>query len=253
MSAISACDFRKVDALAETNSKKESNMETIQSTTTIQYKIPPIDAAALPEIESATFAMGWFWGPDSQFGSMDGVVRTRVGYSGGQKKDPTYRSIGDHSETIQIDYDPTRVSYKELLFIFWQNHDPTSRAWSRQYMSAIFYHNDDQKKLALETRAFEENQRNKKIQTEIVPYSKFYLAEDYHQKYQLRQHSDLMKEFKAMYPRGINFVNSTAAARINGYIAGHGTPEEINATIANLGLSSTGRERLLAISKRWKN
>ena len=85
---------------------------------------------------------------------MDGVVRTRVGYSGGQRKDPTYRSIGDHSETIQIDYDPARTSYKKLLFIFWQSHDPTHHAWSRQYMSAIFYQNEEQRKLALETRTF---------------------------------------------------------------------------------------------------
>ena len=108
---------------------------------------------------------------------MEGVVRTRVGYAGGQTKDPTYRSIGDHSETIQIDYDPTRLSYRKLLSIFWQSHDPTSPAWSRQYMSAIFYHNDEQRMLALETRALEEKRRNKRIQTEIVPFGKFYLAE----------------------------------------------------------------------------
>ena len=184
---------------------------------------------------------------------MDGVIRTRVGYAGGQKKDPTYRSIGDHSETIQIDYNPNRISYKKLLAIFWQSHDPTSRAWSRQYMSAIFYHNDEQKKLALETRAFEEKQRNKKIQTEILPFSQFYLAEDYHQKYQLRGQSDLMREFKAMYPRNIDFINSTAAARVNGYIGGHGTPEAVKATIEILGLSAAGQERLLTISNRWKN
>jgi methionine-S-sulfoxide reductase len=184
---------------------------------------------------------------------MDGVIRTRVGYSGGQTKDPTYRSIGDHSETIQIDYDPTRVSYKQLLLIFWQSHDPTSRAWSRQYMSAIFYHNDQQRKLALETRTFEENQRNKKIHTEIQPFGKFYLAEDYHQKYELRGQSDLMREFSAMYPRDIDFINSTAAARVNGYIGGHGTPEAVKATIESLGLSTAGQQRLLAISNRWKN
>ncbi len=184
---------------------------------------------------------------------MDGVVRTRVGYSGGQKKDPTYRSIGDHSETIQIDYDPTRVSYKKLLSVFWQNHDPTQRAWSQQYKSAIFYHNDEQRKLALETLTFEEKQRNKKIQTEILLFSKFYLAEDYHQKYQLRGQSDLMKEFKTMYPGNIDFINSTAAARVNGYVSGHGTSEEVKATIENLGLSIGGQERLLGISNRWKN
>jgi peptide-methionine (S)-S-oxide reductase len=184
---------------------------------------------------------------------MDGVVRTRVGYSGGQKKNPTYRSIGDHSETIEIDYDLARISYKDLLFVFWQSHDPTYKPWSRQYMSAIFYQNDEQRKLALETKAFEENQRNQKIHTEIVPYDKFYLAEDYHQKYELRRHSDLMKEFKAMYPRDADFVNSTAAARINGYIGGHGKPDDFEAAIEKLGLSAAGRERLVAISKRRKN
>ena len=120
-------------------------------------------------------------------------------------------------------------------------------------MSAIFYHSDEQKKLALETRAFEEKQRNNKIQTEIVPFSQFYLAEDYHQKYQLRRQSDLMREFKAMYTRNIDFINSTAAARVNGYIGGHGTPEAVKATIESLGLSTAGQERLLAISNRWKN
>jgi len=184
---------------------------------------------------------------------MDGVIRTRVGYSGGQKKDPTYRSIGDHSETIEIDYDPARISYKDLLLVFWQSHDPTYKSWSRQYMSAIFYQNDEQRKRALETKAFEESQRNQKIYTEIVPYGKFYLAEDYHQKYELRRHSDLMKEFKAMYPRDIDFVNSTAAARINGYVGGHGRAEDLEATIAKLGLSAAGRERLLSISKRRKH
>lgn len=181
------------------------------------------------------------------------MIRTRVGYSGGQKKNPTYRSIGDHSETIQIDFDPTQVSYKKLLAVFWHNHNPTQRAWSQQYKSAIFYHNDKQRKLALETQAFEENQRNQKIQTEILPFSNFYLAEDYHQKYGLRGNRELMIEFKAMYPKDIDFVNSTAAARVNGYISGHGTPGQIDATVASLGLSPAGRERLLAIFKRWRN
>ncbi len=116
-------------------------------------------------------------------------------------------------------------------------------------MSAIFYHNDEQRKLAFETRNFEEKQRHKKIQTEILPFAKFYLAEDYHQKYQLRGNKDLMREFKAMYPRNIDFINSTAAARVNGYIGGHSTPEEVKATLDNLGLSIASQQQLLVISK----
>ena len=161
--------------------------------------------------------------------------------------------MGDHSETIQIDFDQARISYKKLLDIFWKEHDPTHRAWSRQYMSAIFYHNEIQQKLALETKALEEKRRNKKIRTEILPFSKFYLAEDYHQKYQLRQHRELITEFTAIYSRNDNFINSTAAARVNGYVSGHGSPEEINANIKSLGLSTEGQQRLLEIANNWKN
>lgn len=184
---------------------------------------------------------------------MDGIIKTRVGYSGGKKKDPTYRRIGDHSETIQIDYDPASISYDKLLEIFWRNHDPTHRAWSRQYKSAIFYHDEKQFRLALETKALEEKRRGKKIQTEILPFDRFYLAEDYHQKYQLRRQKELMEEFQAMYSQNIDFVNSTGAARVNGYVSGHGTPEEIKANLKNLGLSDEGQKRLLAIFNKWKN
>jgi methionine-S-sulfoxide reductase len=195
---------------------------------------------------------------------MDGIIRTRVGYSGGKKKDPTYRRIRDHSETLQIDYDPSRISYDKLLEAFWRNHNPTRRAWSRQYKSAIFYHNEKQYQLALETKNLEEKQRGKKIKTEILPFDKFYLAEilpfdkfylaeDYHQKYQLRLQKDLMKEYRAMYPRNIDFVNSTSTARVNGYVSGYGTPEEIKANLKSLGLSDEGQKRLLSIFGRWNN
>jgi peptide-methionine (S)-S-oxide reductase len=120
-------------------------------------------------------------------------------------------------------------------------------------MSAILYHDESQLKLALETKAVEEKRRGTKIFTEIAPFAKFYLAEDYHQKYQLRQHRQLMAEFKAIYPRNIEFVNSTAAARVNGYVGGHGTPEELKAILATLGLSSAGQKRLLDIAGKWKN
>ena len=80
------------------------------------------------------------------------MVRTRVGYAGGTKENPTYTSLGDHSEAIRIDYDPTRISYAELLEIFWQSHNCTSRAYSRQYMSIILYHDEEQRKLAEESR-----------------------------------------------------------------------------------------------------
>ncbi|GAI50142.1 unnamed protein product, partial [marine sediment metagenome] len=147
----------------------------------------------------------------------------RVGYAGGTKDNPSYHDLGDHSETVQIDYDPTRISYEELLDVFWKSHDPTQRPWSRQYMSLVLYHNDEQKRMAMETRDREEARTGSKIYTEIVPAAKFYPAEAYHQKYWLQQKPDLMKEFSVIYPDSDAFTASTAAARVNGYLGGYGT------------------------------
>lgn len=167
------------------------------------------------------------------------MVRTRVGYAGGTTKNPTYRSIGDHSETTQIDFDPTKISYKEMLDRFWNTHNPCRAAYSMQYRSAIFYHNDEQKKIALETLQREEAKRGK-IHTAIVPATEFYLAEDYHQKYALRNSAELMAEFEKIYPDLNDFVNSTAAARINGYLHGNGSAAALEAEAPLLGLSENG-------------
>jgi hypothetical protein len=113
-------------------------------------------------------------------------------------------------------------------------------------MSAIFYHDDAQKRLALETRAREEARRRAPIATEISQLGVFTRAEDYHQKYALRQDAALVREFSAMYPEGRDFVASTAAARVNGYLGGHGTREALTREIDALGLSDGGRQRLLA-------
>jgi peptide-methionine (S)-S-oxide reductase len=175
------------------------------------------------------------------------VVRTRVGYAGGTKADPTYRNLGDHSETIQIDYDPAQISYEELLDLFWSSHSPTSRPWSQQYASIIFYHNEEQKRLAVETRDQEAAKHGSQIYTEVVPFSEFYLAEDYHQKYRLQQVSELAKAFRLIYPDDEDFVNSTAAARVNGYVGGYGTLAALQAELKSLGLSPEAEQKLLDI------
>jgi methionine-S-sulfoxide reductase len=173
------------------------------------------------------------------------VVRTRVGYSGGTKENPTYHDLGDHSESIQIDFDPTQISYQHLLEVFWKAHDPTSRSWSRQYRAALFFHNEEQKRLALESKDREAARINGKIRTELLPASEFYLAEDYHQKYYLRQDFVLGNEFRMMFPAEKDFLNSTAAARVNGYMGGYGTNAALKEDVDRLGLSEAGRKRLL--------
>jgi peptide-methionine (S)-S-oxide reductase len=178
------------------------------------------------------------------------VIRTRVGYAGGTTKGPTYYNLGDHTETIQIAYDPTQISYAELLDVFWDSHNPTSRPWSRQYMSIVFYHDEEQKRLALETKDREAAERGRAIFTEIVPASQFHLAEDYHQKYRLRQVPEIEQVFRGMYPNNGDFVNSTAAVRVNGYLGGYGTFEALEAELESLDLSPEAMEKLLAILRR---
>lgn len=175
------------------------------------------------------------------------MVRTRVGYAGGSKKAPTYRSLGDHTETIQIDYDPARISYHQLLDIFWENHTPTSKSWSRQYMAAVFYHNETQKKAAIESKEREASRRKARIHTQILPHTGFHMAEDYHQKYRLRREPELLREFQGIYPAPDDLANSTAAARVNGYLGGFGTVAELRADLSRLGLSSAGGSTLLQI------
>ena len=163
---------------------------------------------------------------------------------------PTYHSLGDHSESIQIDYDPTVISYKDLLKRFWEAHDPSTGSWSTQYKAAIFYHNDEQKKLALETRDEIEATQHIKVKTEILPLSRFYVAEAYHQKYGLRSHSEFMREFRNIYPSDEALMNSTAAARVNGYLSGYGTAASLQEEIGLLGLSPEAQRKLMGYAKK---
>lgn len=146
------------------------------------------------KLEKASFAAGCFWGVEEAFRHLKGVVSTSVGYMGGEFENPTYHDvctgITGHAETVEVAYDPTLLSYLELLDVFWKSHDPTTLNRQgpdigEQYRSVIFYHNEDQKKLALSSR--EELKKSgiykRKIVTQIVPATKFYRAEEYHQQY----------------------------------------------------------------------
>ncbi len=146
-------------------------------------------------VKKATFAGGCFWCMQPVFDSLDGVVSTQVGYTGGKTQRPTYDEIsrGDtgHAEAIEIHYDPSRISYRELLDQFWKNIDPTTenrqfQDRGTQYRTAVFYHDEEQKREALASR--EELQKSgvfqgREIVTEIVPAADFHMAEDYHQDY----------------------------------------------------------------------
>ncbi len=144
--------------------------------------------------ETATFAGGCFWCMEPPFEKLDGVISTISGYTGGSLENPTYKQVSrgntGHTEAVQVSYDPARVSYEELLEIFWRNIDPTTAGgqfcdWGTQYRSEIFYHNEEQKRLATESRARLEKEKTfeEPIVTPITAAATFYPAEDYHQDY----------------------------------------------------------------------
>jgi methionine-S-sulfoxide reductase len=170
-----------------------------------------------------------------------------VGYTGGTAKDPTYHDLRDHSEAVQIDFDPARITYRELLAIFWMGHEPTRKSWSRQYRAAIFYHNEEQKRLATETRDRLASEEKTGIATAVEPYSGFTLAEDYHQKHSLRSYPEVMKEFRTIYPDMRSLVDSTAVARANGYLGGYGSCDSLKEEIEGLGLSPRSKEMLTSV------
>ena len=178
------------------------------------------------------------------------MIRTRVGYAGGTIKNPTYHNIGDHSETIQIEYDPGKISYEELLKVFWDSHSSTIQSWSRQYRSIVFYHDDEQRRLAVATGQHEEAKLGRAVLTEITPFSEFYPAEDYHQKYYLQQVRDLMSGLRVIYPDFGDFVDSTVVARINGFLGGHGPLESLEKQLNSFGLSPAVSSRLLEIARK---
>lgn len=174
-------------------------------------------------------------------------MRTRVGYAGGAKERPTYRSLGDHTESFQVDFDPTKVSYEELVRLFFESHDPTDRPWSTQYKAVLFVADDAQAKVAEASRRALATKVKGAIQTEIVKLTTFWPAEDTHQKYALRGDPGFYAEYHAIYPSETDLRESPAAARVNGYLGGNGTLKQLDAEIDSLGLSPSAAKRLRTI------
>ncbi len=153
---------------------------------------PPLPGDGPAGTERATFAAGCFWGVEAAFRQIDGVRQTAAGYTGGHTGHPTYRQVcghrTGHAESVEVWFDPARVSYAQLLDAFWRMHNPTTRNrqgldFGRQYRSAIFFHSPGQEAIALASREAEQGKLARPIVTEITPASAFYRAEEHHQRY----------------------------------------------------------------------
>jgi peptide-methionine (S)-S-oxide reductase len=151
--------------------------------------------AAEPAPAKATFAGGCFWCMEGPFDKVPGVISTTSGYTGGQAKNPSYEQVSSgttgHAESVQVVYDPAKVSYEKLLDVYWHNVDPLDGAGQfcdrgTQYRTAIFYRDEEQHRLAEKSKQDVEAKLGKRVLTQIVPASEFYAAEDYHQNYYLK-------------------------------------------------------------------
>lgn len=142
--------------------------------------------------EVATFAAGCFWGVEAEFRQTPGVTATEVGYTGGTTENPSYKEVctdsTGHAEAVRVEFDPEKISYEDLLKVFWGTHDPTQLNRQgpdvgSQYRSAIFVHNDQQETAARASKEARQTGASRPIVTEITPASEFYPAEEYHQRY----------------------------------------------------------------------
>lgn len=222
----------------------------MRQTTNVSLLLPKFDS-----IRRATFGMGCFWGPEALFGQMPGVVRTRVGYAGGTKPQPTYREMGDHSETLQVDYDPARISFRQIIAAFWDNHKPgnINGYKGRQYQSLLFYADEEQEEdIKLVLREMQESGRALP-DTEIVPFTQFHLAEERHQKYYLKRYPHAIETLMPLFASHEEFNDSTIAARLNGLAKGYTSMERIKGDIATWKMKPEERDRLIQLISgiRW--
>ena len=168
--------------------------ENVSGTRSVPHTLAVGTRSVPATLELATFAAGCFWGVEETFRQIPGVRSTTVGYTGGQLENPTYKDVctdrTGHAEAVQVEFDPAKVSYRRLLKVFWENHDPTTvnsqgPDFGTQYRSAVFYHSPEQKAAAeaMKRELAAGGKYHRPIVTEIVPAATFWKAEEYHQQY----------------------------------------------------------------------
>jgi len=182
---------------------------------------------------------------------MDGVLRTRVGYSGGKSSNPSYKVVDLHSEVVEIDYDPDVISYAELIDIFFNAHNETLRPYDQRVKSLIFYRNEVEYEIAkTKIDAIRKNtDKNESVYTELKAFEILYLAEPEHQNRSLKLEPSLYSELKQIFKTEDKILFSILASKLNGYIYGYGTLEEAQTLLESSGLSEASKQRVFDVIK----
>ncbi|WP_308635790.1 peptide-methionine (S)-S-oxide reductase MsrA [Paenibacillus silvisoli] len=203
-------------------------------------------------ISTVTLGMGCFWSPDALFGQIRGIIRTRVGYAGGTVDNPTYRQLGDHTETVEMDYDTRILSLENVLDVFWSNHNPINinEYKGRQYQSLVLYRGQVQLNVIQNVMKIRDEQGKRKPDTEIAPYYRFYPAEDRHQKYYLKRYPNAIEELSKLFPSPQELTNATLAARLNGLAKGYTNLQTILEEIRTWPISEEEKGNMLHLIQR---
>lgn len=162
--------------------------------------------------------------------------------------------MGDHTETIEIDFNPDIITFEEILHFFWKNHNSNRGSYrGRQYLSILLYHDEKQKESIFKVKKELEEMRQEEIQTEIAPYVEFTLAEERHQKYYLKRYPNAIEQLHSLYPSTQMIVDSRLAARLNGFVKGYGTLAGLKEEIMGWDINEDSMSKLLDVinSIRW--
>lgn len=196
--------------------------------------------------ETLIVGMGCFWGPESRFGSIPGVIRTRVGFAGGTTLNPTYKEMGDHTETVEVVFNPDRITYEDLLRVFWENHYPNRDAYKgRQYLSLLRYKDDEQFAAIQRIQPKMEAALGESIETEVGPFETFTAADERHQKYYLKRYPQALVQLETLFPDQDMLIDSTFAARLNGFVKGFGTTTALTEDIRTWPISGWSQTALI--------
>ncbi len=204
--------------------------------------------------QSITLGMGCYWSPDALFGQLPGITSTRVGFAGGTTDNPNTRQTGDHTEMVEIEFDPEIISLESILNVFWSSHNPVNinNYRDRLYQSLILFRDPAQQHVIQEVMKSREEQGNGRPDTEVAPYAGFYPAEDRNQKFYLRRFPDAMDKLKALFATENELMGSTLAARLNGLAKGHTNLEKIIDEIRTWPISSEEQEAVIQLIKGIK-